>query len=143
MFPSAIALLIVPVSGSAPVELAQLSIEQRVIIRVPLARPPRPGRPAPPPERQDWDEKKGPRCIAIRSIRSAALGDRNSVDLILFNSQRYRARFQRGCRSADFYSGFYIEPTDDGSLCAGRDNIQARSGLSCEVDSFRRLVPEE
>ncbi|WP_413818517.1 hypothetical protein [Sphingobium sp.] len=142
MFPSAIALLLVPMAGAAPVELAQVTIEQRVIIRVPVVRQPRSGRPVPPPRPQEWDEKKGPRCVAIRSIASAALGDRNSVDLILSNNQRYRARLARRCRSADFYSGFYIEPSDDGSLCAGRDAIQARSGPSCEVDSFKRLVPE-
>ncbi|RVT42385.1 hypothetical protein ENE74_05950 [Sphingobium algorifonticola] len=129
--------------ADAPVMLAQLAIERRVIIRVPLVAPPRAGRPAPPPPvPQEWDEKKGPRCIAIRSIRSAALGARNSVDLILTNSQRYRARFAKRCRAADFYAGFYIEPTADGSLCAGRDDIQARSGMACEVDSFRRLVPD-
>ncbi|MGK2909367.1 MAG: hypothetical protein ACSLE1_06170 [Sphingobium sp.] len=129
--------------GAAPVELAQLTIEQRVIIRVPLVRQGPRGRPAPEPERQEWDERKGPRCLAVRSIRSAALGGRNSIDLILNNGQRYRARFARSCRSEDFYAGFYIKPTDDGSLCAGRDDIQARSGLSCEVDGFRHLVPEK
>ncbi|AUW60437.1 hypothetical protein C1T17_18625 [Sphingobium sp. SCG-1] len=139
-------MLLVSVGGSAfagpPTEFAQLTIEQRVIIRVPLVAPPRRGRPAAAPEAQDWDEKKGPRCLAIRSIRSADLSERNSVDLILSNSQRYRARFGRGCQSAAFYSGFYIEPTDDGSLCAGRDDVKSRGGISCEVDSFKRLVPE-
>ncbi|CAH0351954.1 hypothetical protein BH11PSE5_BH11PSE5_11400 [soil metagenome] len=140
LFHSAIALLLAPVG--APVEFAQLRIEQRVIIRVPLVRQPRAGQPTPPPEPQEWDEKKGPRCVAIKSVRSAALGGRNSVDLILSNNQRFRARFGKQCRAADFYAGFYIEPTDDGSLCAGRDYIQARSGLTCEVESFKRLVPE-
>lgn len=146
LFQFVIAMLLVPVGASASAEgsvrFAQVTIEQRVIIRVPLVAPPRPGRPAPPPPVQDWDEKKGPRCLAIRSIRSADLTGRNSVDLILSNSQRYRARFGRGCQSAAFYSGFYIEPTADGSLCAGRDDVQSRGGISCEVDSFRRLVPE-
>lgn len=123
-------------------EFAQLTVEQRVIIRVPLVAPPRRGRPAPPPEPEEWDEKKGPRCVAIRSIRSADLTDRNSVDLILSNGQRYRARFGRHCPSAAFYSGFYVEPADDGSLCAGRDDIKSRSGISCEVESFKRLVPD-
>ena len=115
-----------------------------MIIRVPLAAQPRAGGRvrAPAPPSIEWDEKKGPRCIAIRSIQSAALGERSSVDLILNNGQRYRARFDKQCRAADFYAGFYIEPTGDGSLCAGRDDIQARSGSACEVDSFKRLVRE-
>lgn len=143
MFASAIALLLVPMSGTAPIEMAQLSIEQRVIIRVPPVRRRARSRSVLPSEPQEWDEHKGPRCLAIRSIGAAALGGRNSIDLILTNGQRYRARFAKRCRSEDFYSGFYVEATDDGSLCAGRDNIQARSGMSCEVDSFRRLVPEK
>jgi hypothetical protein len=138
LFHAAIFLLLTP-SGDAPVELAQLSIEQRVIIRVPLARPLR----APPPAAVEWEEKKGPRCVAIRSIRQAAITSRNGVDLILSNSHRYRARMNKGCRSADFFSGFYLEPSGDGSLCAGRDNIQSRSGMECEIVSFKRLVPDE
>lgn len=137
MLHAAIFLLLTP--GGAPVALAQLSIEQRVIIRVPLARPLR----APPPAAVEWEEKKGPKCIAIRSIRQAAVTSRSGVDLILSNSHRYRARMTKGCRSADFFSGFYLEPSRDGSLCAGRDNLHSRSGMECEIDSFKRLVPDE
>lgn len=123
-----------------PVEWAQLSIERRVIIRVPMARKGAPpSRIAPSPADQ-WEEKKGPRCIALRSIRGASIVARNGVDLILADQHRYRARLERGCDSTGFYSGFYVEPDDDGSLCSGRDELQARSGASCAIDSFRRLI---
>jgi hypothetical protein len=121
------------------VQLAQMSIEQRVIIRVPMAKKERaPVRIAPQAERA-WKEKKGPRCIALRSIRSASVIVGSGIDLLLADNHRYRARLERGCKSTGFYSGFYVEPDEDGSLCSGRDELQARSGLSCMIDSFRRL----
>lgn len=118
-------------------QLAQLTIEQRVIIRVPMVKKGRaPARIVP----QVWKEKKGPRCVALRSIRSATIAGDGGVDLLLADNHRYRARLERGCNLSGFYSGFYVEPDGDGSLCSGRDELQARSGLSCGIDSFRRLV---
>ena len=92
---------------------------------------------------REWKERKGPRCIALRSIRSASVVVGHGVDLLLADNHRYRARLERGCSSTGFYSGFYVEPDDDGSLCSGRDELQARSGLSCVIDSFRRLEEAE
>lgn len=126
-----------------PVELAQLTIERRVIIRVPMARPGRAPSRIVPSAAERWEEKKGPRCVALRSIRGASIVSHNGVDLILADQHRYRARLERGCDSARFYSGFYVEPDDDGSLCSGRDELQSRSGASCAIDSFRRLVAPE
>lgn len=140
MFHSILLLLFAP--DVEPVEWAQLTIEQRVIIRVPMARSTaRTARQAkaPSPPKVEWEEKKGPKCVAVRSIRSAAITVPNGVDLVLADNHRYRARLERGCRSESFYSGFYVEPSDDGSLCAGRDELQARSGFACEIDSFKRL----
>ena len=96
-----------------------------------------------PDARHMWKEKKGPRCVALRSIRSASVVVDHGVDLLLADNHRYRARLERGCNSIGFYSGFYVEPDDDGSLCSGRDALQARSGLSCGIDDIRRLVPAD
>lgn len=138
---SVLLLLVAPTAG--PVQMAQMSIEQRVIIRVPMAKKGRaPARIAPQAGRE-WKERKGPRCIALRSIRSASVVVGHGVDLLLADNHRYRARLERGCNSTGFYSGFYVEPDDDGSLCSGRDELQARSGLSCVIDSFRRLEEAE
>ncbi len=79
----------------------------------------------------------------LRSIRSAGITSDDGVDMILINGQRYRARLERGCRAADFYMGFYIEPSEDGSLCAERDELKARGGRECRITAFRRLVPEK
>ncbi|UZW53672.1 hypothetical protein NUH86_08840 [Sphingobium sp. JS3065] len=136
-------LLLMNAPAADPVQWAQLSIEQRIIIRVPMARKGRaPSRPE-PEARDGWKEKKGPRCIALRSIRSASIIMDNAIDLLLADNHRYRARLERGCNSMGFYSGFYVEPDGDGSLCSGRDELQARSGASCAIDSFRRLEQAE
>jgi len=138
LFPSI--LLLLAVSADEPSEWAQLTIEQRVIMRVPMMKkgkaPPR----VAPDGRDEWHEKKGPRCIALKSIKGASIIVAQGVDLILSDNHRYRARLERGCSAADFYSGFYVEPNDDGSLCSGRDELQARGGLSCGIESFKRLV---
>ncbi|MFB0872075.1 MULTISPECIES: hypothetical protein [unclassified Sphingobium] len=136
-------LLLLTAPAGEPVELAQLTIQQRVIIRVPTVRKGRAPVRIDPQARDDWREKKGPRCVALRSIRAAGVVVENGVDLILADNHRYRARLERGCDSLGFYSGFYVEPHEDGSLCSGRDELQARSGLSCAIDSFRRLIPND
>ncbi|CAN5194574.1 hypothetical protein BH10PSE12_BH10PSE12_37320 [soil metagenome] len=139
MHSSVIFLLLMLAPARAPVELAQLTIEQRVIIRVPITR--QPSR-LPTPVAK-LKEKKGPRCLAIRSLRAAGIAAQNGIDLILSNGERYRARLEKSCPAVDFWSGFYIEPTKDGSLCAERDSIQARGGTECEIKSFKQLVEDE
>lgn len=136
-------LLLISASTGDPVQWAQLSIQQRVIIRVPMVKKGRAPARIAPDARNNWEEKKGPRCVALRSIRGASIVVDNGVDLILADDHRYRARLERGCDSTGFYSGFYVEPDADGSLCSGRDELQARSGLSCAIDSFRRLIPTD
>lgn len=124
-----------PLAGQ---QFAQLTIERRIIIRVPALVNRRAG-PAPQPP-VEWKEKKGNSCVAMKDIAGAAITRKGSVDLILHNQSRVRAKLNEGCRAADFYLGFYMEPTTDDRLCADRDMIHARSGAMCEIDEFRRLV---
>lgn len=137
LFHSVLLLLLAPEAD--PTRWAQLTIEQRVIIRVPMART----RERRVEKTTEWREKKGPKCIAIRSIRGASITSTHGVDLILADGHRYRAHLERGCRSVSFYAGFYVEPSRDGSLCSGRDELQSRNGMSCVVDSFKRLVEDD
>lgn len=129
-------------------QIAQVIIEQRVIIRVPMQRPGArhpggpPPHPAPPPSPHGrWTEAPGPRCVAIRKIVAASVTSARGVDLLVEGDRRLRARLGRECRAADLYSGFYIRPSKDGALCAGRDRILARSGMDCEITAIKRLVP--
>jgi len=149
-----------PPARTAPspekIQLAQVTIEQRVIIRIPMVRPPAPpvspnGRtpaavspraPAPPPPPLSFKEVKGPKCLQLGKLRGAFFGPNAGIMMLSAGDERYRPHFSRSCKAADFYAGFYIEPNKDGSLCAGRDVFHTRNGSSCEIERFARIVPD-
>ena len=122
-----------------------VTIQRRVIIRVP-SLPAAAVTTPPPAERRallaDGSPPKAlprPGCLALRTLRGAYAGDRAGIVLLTTLSSNYRATLEKGCRSADFQAGFYLEPAADGALCAGRDILHARTGASCVVTAFRRL----
>jgi hypothetical protein len=120
------------------IELAQLTIRQQIIVRVPARQ--RPG--LVPNSAVEWKAgKKGPKCVPFRVIAGATLLGRNSVDLILRNNERIRAQLEDSCPALDYYQGFYINPDPDGMICADRDAIRSRIGGKCEIDRFRTLTP--
>jgi len=120
-------------------QFSQLSIHQRIVIRVPRI----PDQPAPTAAGDGearWRERKAPKCIAVTSIAGASLTRSESIDLIIVDGRRLRAHFNNRCPAMDFYAGFYLKPTADGALCARRDSIRSRSGRDCRVESLRELV---
>lgn len=138
-------------------QLAQLTIEQRIIIRIPIvpqtgAPPPTGGRsnagltqappPVPPEQDQQFREVKGPKCLKLKKIRGAIISLANGVTMVGEGDDRFRPHFGRMCQPAGFYQGFYIEPNKDGQICAGRDSFHARNGSICEVERFSKLVPD-
>ncbi|WP_019515706.1 hypothetical protein [Sphingomonas sp. Mn802worker] len=123
-----------PWAGS---ELAQLTIHERLIIRIPRVLP---SRLRATPIAPVWHEKKGPRCVEMKSLTGAAISDDGDVDLIVDGVSRIRAKLDDDCPGMNFYSGFYLKPTADGKICAGRDLLRSRSGSRCGIDRFRRLV---
>lgn len=108
-------------------------LHQRVVIRIPRmtmasrAQLPR------------WKEKKGPKCIEPGALAGAVVAAPQTIDLLLVDGGRMRAKLDSECRSADFYSGLYLKPGTDGRVCADRDAFRIRSGGRCEIDEFRRL----
>jgi hypothetical protein len=124
---------IVGVAQLQPVAVTRLVVREEVIWRVPVIRP-RAMRP------MRWEEKKGPKCIAAGQIVAAALGDERSVDFLLNDRSRIRARMDDDCPTLDFYGNFYIQPEDE-KVCARRDEIRSRIGGSCRIEKFRRMVP--
>ena len=127
-----------PMEPTNYVQLTQLSIHQRVVIRIPrVAVAPMP---AAAPVR--WKEKRGPRCIASADLRGAMVTGESAVDLVLGGGRRLRAKLDSDCGPLDFYSGFYLKRAADGSVCAGRDVIRARSGTACQITAFRTLKPK-
>ena len=95
--------------------------------------------PAPPPA--PMVERKADDCIRMQRIVAFAITERDSVDLMLNDGTRMRAKLGNKCPALDFYSGFYLRPNPDGKMCANRDSIRSRSGGSCEIQTFRTLVP--
>lgn len=109
------------------------TIRERVVIRVPR-REPGPDSPV------RWKEHKAPRCLKLDEVAAATIAAPASVDLLMSNGRRVRAHLEGECRSAGFYSGFYVRPGPDGKLCADRDAIRIRSGAACEIDRFKLLT---
>lgn len=112
-----------------------LTVHQQIIIRVsPGGR-----RVAAGGRLISWAEERGPRCVAARQIVHADLMRQESVDLILRDGSRLRARLERRCPALDYYYGFYVSPTPDGMICADRDSIRSRVGGECQIERFRTL----
>lgn len=122
------------VADPRPVQYSQVTVEQSLIVRVPRRIPAKPLR---------WKEKKGPKCVPMSAIAGAAVVADDAIDLALKGGQRLRAEFSSNCPALDYYSGFYILPTDDGKICADRDMIRTRSGGQCEIQRFRKLILDD
>ncbi len=143
-FPLLLLLMLTPAASAEVeqwdrVELAQLTIHQRIVIRIPRILGPRPEQRSEPPAIR-WTEKKGPKCVPMGAVEGAIITGGDSVDLIVADGTRLRAEFDDNCPALDFYSGLYIKGTIDGMVCADRDSIRARSGSVCRIDKFKRLV---
>ncbi len=130
-------------STSTPTRLAQVRIQQHIVIRVPrpdpvrrLASPP----PAPLPPIA-WVEKRASDCVSVDSLSGAAIIRSDSVDLVLAGGRRLRAKLGSECPALDFYAGFYVKPNKDGKVCAKRDVFRSRAGGECQIRSFRTLIP--
>jgi hypothetical protein len=131
--------LVLGLSGSAPeprpAQNAQVTVREQLIIRIPM----RMGQLPPAASLFRWKEGKGPRCVPARFIAGAALVSENSVDLIMRDRRRIRAKLDTHCPELDYYYGFYITPNPDGMVCADRDTIRSRVGGQCEIERFRTL----
>ncbi len=119
---------------------------QHFVIHVPrmtitetiIMRSTRPAPAAPPPV---LVERKAKDCLEMRRIVGFGITRPDSVDLVLNDGSRMRARMGRNCPTLGFYQGFYVKPTPDGKMCAGRDPIRTRSGGECSIQAFKSLVP--
>lgn len=142
---AAAALLLMSMNGAPaeagaqePTRFAQMTIREQIIVRVPM----RMRKAAPPPSSQiEWVESRGPKCVPAKSIAGASLLGKDSVDLILRDNGRIRAKLESSCPALDYYYGFYISPHADGKICADRDAIRSRMGGQCEIEQFRTLTP--
>ncbi|MCW1384472.1 hypothetical protein OLX02_16745 [Novosphingobium sp. KCTC 2891] len=123
----------------------QVRIEQRLVIRI---LPPRPaGRDTlqipPQPNTIRFRERKMANCLPVLGI--AGVQPTTDSRLLLFMRDRriVGASLDKQCSPRDFYMGFYVQQTQDGMLCVGRDSIHSRSGSTCTVSRMRELIPGE
>lgn len=125
----------------------QVRIEQRVTIRItPQRQSNRNSLLARLPQRglsTTFEEVEMERCVPMSGISGVQTGAGNRLLLFLRDDRIVSINLERTCRARDFYSGFYIERSDDGQLCVGRDELLARSGAKCEVERMRQLVAVE
>jgi hypothetical protein len=131
----------VPAGSAAGAGLAQVTIRERIIIRIPSRLQ---GRTDPtgqvgPPRQPEWAEKKGPKCIAADQLGGAIVSG-DYVDLVMRGGERIRAQLDGDCSALGYYGGFYLKPSADGQVCAGRDTIRTRSGDRCTIKKFKKLV---
>lgn len=132
-----------------PQEAHQVRVEQRMQIRV---LPPRANLPVPDmlvgvPRLGGFStrvvERKIGKCVSASGIASVRPERDNRILFLMHNRRVVSAELERSCRARDFYSGFLIERNEDGRLCAERDSLLSRSGMSCKLIGIRELVEEE
>lgn len=122
----------------------QVRIEQRVIIRI---------APSPPAARERmlstlprremetrFQEVRQDSCVSIQGIAGVAPVQPNRLLLFMRDHRVLSAALDRACDAQAFYAGFYVERSSDGMLCSERDLLKSRTGTSCEVAQFNRLV---
>lgn len=120
-------------SQSTTMVVRRVVVQDQVLIKIPVR--PRPLRTI------EWKEKKGPKCLKSRHIAGAMLSGPSSVDFVLVDRSRVRARMDSKCPALDFYGGFYLQPNDD-RVCARREVVRSRDGTACSIERFRLLVPK-
>ena len=128
---------------------AQVRIEQHTTIRI-VPRP----RPVPMPPNLLMDlpgrsvasrmiERNIGKCVPAARIAGVQVERGNRLILFLRDRRVISAELERACRSRDYYSGFYLEQSTDGQLCAGRDTLRSRNGANCKLTRLRQLVEAE
>lgn len=119
-------------SANSPT-VSRVIIQQQLIIGVPVR--PHVSRPI------EWQEKHGPKCVPANGIAGALLSGESSIDFIMVDRQRVRAKLDGDCPALDYYTRFYLQP-EDGMICAGRDTVRSRMGSVCRIDKFKLLKPK-
>ncbi len=130
-----------------PDDQDQVRIERRVIVRISPRLPvQREDESEDSPRRAEprrYEERRMSKCVAIKSIAGVQIGQENRLLLFLRDHAIVSAKLDKSCSVRDFYSGFYVENSDDGMICAGRDTLHSRAGANCELSKLRRLVPAD
>ncbi len=126
-----------------PPPARQVSIEQRVTIRVAPRAPALPAAFDSLPANgvsPRFTEKKMGKCIPVGGIAGVQYRDASRLVLYLRDRRMVSITLEKGCRARDFYSGFYVARNNDGQLCVDRDEILSRAGANCTLSAMQQLV---
>lgn len=122
----------------------QVRIEQRVIIRIsPQRQSSRNPLLAQLPQRglnTRFEEREMERCLPVNRISGVQTGTGNRLLLFMRDQRIISVNLERACRAREFYSGFYVERSEDGQICVDRDALQSRSGARCDIERMSQLV---
>ena len=121
----------------------QVRIEQHLTIRIYPGQLPRGAFIAPPPSSapQRGPDRRQVRCVALSALGGLRLSGANQLTLVLRDDRMVLASLPKICSASSFYSGFYVEPTPDGMLCARRDVIHSRAGANCSISRLDLIDP--
>ena len=117
-------------------------IEQRMIIRITPLGPQREMLADLPraPLASRFSERKVGKCVPMSGIAGVQIGGDDRLLLFMRDQRILSATLEKGCSARDYYSGFLVERTSDGMLCAGRDKLLARSGANCGMGKLSQIV---
>lgn len=131
----------------------QVRIEQRLIIRISPGGPPRDPRdprdirrslfadmPTRSPAVPRFAERKMNQCLQVGAIAGVQPDGPSRLMLFMRDQRIVSAALEKSCNARDFYSGFLVERSTDGMICAGRDRLLSRSGSNCSLGKLRQLV---
>lgn len=124
---------------------AQVRIERRVIVRISPRMPLQneaAGSTAPKSSRR-FEERRMGKCVPVKAIGSVQISLQDRLLLFMRDQRIVSVRLEKSCNVRDFYSGFYVESSEDGMICAGRDTLHSRAGVTCDVAKLHRLVPQK
>lgn len=130
----------------------QVRIERSVTIRImpgPIVRGSGPASRVPRRNfMADLEERAAPRlverrmaqCLPVAGIARVQPDGPSRLILFMRDQRIVSAALEKGCNARDYYSGFLVERTSDGMICAARDKLLARTGGNCELDRLRQLI---
>lgn len=139
---SGLLLLFAPVAMpiASPWEMAAHAWQQHATVHVPRITVTRTTIILRTPRAAATVEKKADDCVKVEKLAGFTVNRFDSVDLLLKDGSQLRARLGARCPALGFYSGFYVKPASDKKICAGRDAFRSRTGRSCGIQSFAKLV---
>ena len=88
-----------------------------------------------------FEERRAIKCVPVRDISGVRQASDDRLVLFLGKDRPVSARLEKNCNARDFYSGFYLEHSEDGMLCTGRDTLHSRAGATCSLSRLHRLAP--